>query len=197
MFPSSHDIADDPRIKEACFTVLGKLLESGNQVLVTTKPRLPVTKDIVYLFSKYIDQMQFRFTITSSDNSLLKFWEPNAPTFEERVKSLAYAFNHGFKTSVSIEPFLDRDPRPLVETISRYVTKSIWLGIMNYIPRNSIARGDRTFYEEVRENYTTHRVQEICEDLKYFPKIRFKDSIGNKLALLNREAQPTLVASLV
>ena len=38
MFPSSHDITDDPKIEVACFTVLSNLLESGNEVLITSKP---------------------------------------------------------------------------------------------------------------------------------------------------------------
>ena len=40
MFPSSHDIVDDPKIIIACLTVLRKLLESDNEVLITSKPKL-------------------------------------------------------------------------------------------------------------------------------------------------------------
>ena len=47
MFPSSHDIPDSPEAKDACFIVIGKLLEAGNDLLITTKPRLSITKDII------------------------------------------------------------------------------------------------------------------------------------------------------
>ena len=50
MFPSSHDIVDIPDIKEACLTVLKNLLDAENEVLVTMKPSLNVTKDIVARF---------------------------------------------------------------------------------------------------------------------------------------------------
>ena len=40
MFPSTHDIVDDLVLQEACFVVIGKLLEAGNEVLITTKPLL-------------------------------------------------------------------------------------------------------------------------------------------------------------
>ena len=92
MFPSSHDIFDLPDYEEACFLVLGNLLKSENEVLITTKPRYVIIKKIDNEFSHYKKQIQFRFTLTSSDNQLLKFWEPNAPLFEERLKSLQYAF---------------------------------------------------------------------------------------------------------
>ena len=36
MFPSTHDIVEDTAVKEACFIVIKKLLESGNETLITT-----------------------------------------------------------------------------------------------------------------------------------------------------------------
>ena len=59
MFPSSHDIVDIPEFKEACFTVLRHLLDVGNEVLVTTKPSINVTKDIVEDFRAFKTTMQF------------------------------------------------------------------------------------------------------------------------------------------
>jgi hypothetical protein len=46
MFPSTHDIFSISPFKDACFTALGNLLESENRILVTTKPRLAVIKEI-------------------------------------------------------------------------------------------------------------------------------------------------------
>jgi DNA repair photolyase len=183
MFPSSHDIFDMPDYENACFTVLENLLKSSNEVLVTTKPRLAIIKKIDREFSGYKEQIQFRFTITSSDDQLLKFWEPNAPLLEERLKSLQYAFKKGYKTSVSIEPFLDFDPKPLVEIISPYVTESIWLGIMNYIPRNNVRKAEISYYDSIRKNYSEEHLREIFEIFNECPKIRWKDSIKTKLNL--------------
>jgi len=183
MFPSSHDITDAPGVKEACFIVIQKLLEAGNDLLITTKPRLSITKDIIKTFGSFESQLQFRFTITSKDNLLLSFWEPSAPTFEERFGSLKYAYEAGFKTSVSIEPFLDYDPRGLIEIVSPFITESVWLGPMNYIPRKGISTQNEQYYEEIRERSDTHRLRAIFEDLKEVPKIRFKDSMVNRLGL--------------
>ena len=183
MFPSSHDIVDIPEVKEACFTVLEKLLEANNEVLVTTKPSLSVTKDIVSRFKKFKSQIQFRFTITSKDNEILSFWEPNAPPYEERVESLIMAYKEGFKTSVSVEPYLDNEPQLLVHEVAPYVTESIWVGPMNYIPRNNIPTKDQPMYNDIREKIVVSNLKEIYSDLKDIPKIRFKDSMMIKLGL--------------
>lgn len=183
MFPSSHDIVDIPEVKAACFTVIEKLLKVGNELLITTKPKPSIMKGIIDQFNSYNSQMQFRFTITSSNDQLLLFWEPNAPTFEDRLESLIYAFKEGFKTSVSIEPFLDYEPQNLVNKIAPYVTESIWLGPMNYIPRNNIPEEDMPQYNKIRKNYEISHLKAIYEDLKDFPKIRFKDSMAIKLNL--------------
>jgi DNA repair photolyase len=184
MFPSSHDIFNFPKYQDACFTVLEKLLKSGNEILVTTKPRLSIIKKIDEEFSIYKEQLQFRFTITSCDNRLLKFWEPNAPLFEERLKSLQFAFCKGYKTSVSIEPFLDYDPNLIIDTISPFVTESIWIGTMNYIQRNISENNDEIFfYNSIRKNYTNEHLKEIFKQFNENPKIRWKDSIKTKLKL--------------
>ncbi|KKK65407.1 hypothetical protein LCGC14_2974430, partial [marine sediment metagenome] len=73
------------------------------------------------------DLIQFRFTITSIDNNLLSFWEPNAPLFEERLESLIHSFEKGYKTSISVEPFLDLDPFLLIDELAPFVTESIWI----------------------------------------------------------------------
>lgn len=185
MFPSTHDITDEREVKEACFTVIGKLLEAGNEVLITTKPRLSVIKEIVNKFATFREQLQFRFTITSINNELLSFWEPNAPTFEERFTSLKYAHRKTFKTSVSVEPFLDYTPQLLINKLSPFITESIWLGPMNYVPRNGMSSEDEKRCLEIRRNYQCGHLFEIYEELRTFPLIRFKDSMTNRLNLFS------------
>ena len=180
MFPSSHDITEDPEIERACFVVLSNLLENGNEVLVTTKPRFSIVKKIVSRFIGYQESMQFRFTISSLDDGLLRFWEPNAPLFQERMDSLKFAFDNGFRTSVSIEPFLDYHPEELVRRVEAYCTESIWIGKMNYIQRNNLTSFEKNYYENVRKNYTLDHLEEIFLNLNENPKIRFKDSFGIK-----------------
>lgn len=183
MFPSTHDIVDKPRVREACFVVIKKLLEAGNDLLITTKPKLSITKDIISQFRSFKEQLQFRFTITSLDNGLLAFWEPDAPNYEERLESLKHAYENEFRTSVSIEPFLDYSPHRLIYALSSYVTESIWLGPMNYIPQNGISSKHQRQYTEIRTRYDISHLASIYEDLKDFPLIKFKDSMSNRLGM--------------
>lgn len=181
MFPSSHDIVDIPGVKEACFSVLRRLLEAGNEVLVTSKPSFSIVSEMLDEFSGFRDNMQFRFTITSSDDALLSFWEPNAPPYRERLESLILAYKEGFKTSVSIEPFLDCDPVPLYHELIPYVTESIWIGPMNHIRVKNLTLEEMPEYERIKEAKRVENLQKIYDRLVDEPKIRFKDSMMNKL----------------
>ena len=58
-----------------------------------------------------------------------------------------------FKTSVSIEPFLDYDPTDLFDQVSPFITESIWIGRMNYIPRKNLSRAEEPFFSRIRQNY--------------------------------------------
>nr|MDO8112910.1 radical SAM protein [Candidatus Sigynarchaeota archaeon] len=167
MFPTSHDIVPEEPFFKACMTVLEKLLRADNSVLVTTKPHLQVVRYICEHFKKFMDKIQFRFTITSMDDTKLADWEPGAPNFQERLESLKYASQAGFKTSISIEPCLDEDPRKLVEILKPYVTESIWLGCMNYSGK-----------------YPFNSTETLKKWVQWFEKeelMRFKDSIKRRL----------------
>jgi len=177
MFPSSHDIT--LKSLDNCIIVLKRLLKAGNEVLITTKPNLSCIKKICDSFTEYQSLIQFRFTITSINHELLKFWEPNAPSYEERFESLKYAYHAGFKTSVSIEPFLDKNPIPLIRQLSPYVSESIWLGKMNYIRRNSFQGHYKKYYDLIRENYSIENINLILSKTQQITecRINLKDSI--------------------
>ena len=129
MVPSSHDIT--PGNIEIAISVLEKLVSNGNNLLVVTKPNFECTKRIVDTFTDRRAHLKFRFTIGSADSSVLKLWEPDAPDFEERLRSLRYAFDNGFSTSISCEPLLDEHFDDLYKKVSPYVNGSIWVGKMN------------------------------------------------------------------
>ena len=129
MFPSSHDITPE-NLFYYQITLL-KLVSAGNFVLVVSKPVFDCIKSICDHFTNYRDKILFRFTITSQNDDVLKFWEPNAPSYEERLRSLQYAFDNHYQTSVSCEPYLDDSIMDLVEETRAYVTDSIWIGKAN------------------------------------------------------------------
>lgn len=179
MFPTSHDITLESL--SGCLKVLKKLLDADNEILITTKPNLSCIKIICNEFFKKKHLIQFRFTITSLNDDLLLFWEPNAPKFGERLNSLIHAYKRGYKTSISIEPFLDEDPFTLVDKLIPYVTESIWIGRMNYIYSNKIKPDRLKFYKNIRMINTKENLISIVERVQYYKNknIQIKDSIYN------------------
>ena len=191
MFPSSHDIT--PETYPICLSVLLKLLKAGNEVLITTKPNLIVITKLTRDIEEYKDQVQFRFTITSMDAKLLAFFEPHAPPFKERMLALSLAYHCGFKTSISIEPNLERDPFMLIKKVAPYVTESIWFGIMTQISR-TIWPDELFYYNYIREINEIENLQKILNSFKYLPveireKIRIKDTIRNLFERKGLEVQ--------
>jgi|GEM_PF-272594 len=183
MFPSSHDIT--PTNFTACHTVLGKLLKAGNKVLIVSKPHFECIDKICRDFTEYKDNILFRFTISATDNDILSFWEPGAPSYEERKQCLKIAWHFGFQTSVSVEPMLDPGRiDDLIAELDPLVTDTIWVGLMQHFQFVRIE--DKTVesaIEKIRAGQTVDKIQPIYEKHKDNPKIRWKESIRKLLGL--------------
>jgi len=190
MFPSQHDIF--PETVDKTIEYLRGWLEVGNEILITTKPRLECVGKIMDAFEDFKDQIVWRFTITSTNEQSVRFWEPDAPLFPERVASLDYAFNRGWKTSVSCEPYLDMTIKPLVHILLPSVTDSIWIGKMNFVEQRVDTTGwkkdDFKFLDQVDMSQTDDYIKnELYNEFKDNPKIRWKDSIKKVLNLPEEE----------
>ncbi|TKJ19800.1 MAG: hypothetical protein CEE43_14455 [Promethearchaeota archaeon Loki_b32] len=185
MFPTSHDITMESL--SSCLIVLKKIIDAGNEILITTKPRLSCIKLICNDFYKKKNSIQFRFTITSKNNELLKFWEPYAPLFKERIEALKFAYHKGYKTSVSIEPFLDEDPYTLVDILYPYITESIWIGKMNYVFSKNKTPKLINFYNYIDKINSKENLLRIFDMAKNYDNsiVRIKDSIYNFLNKVN------------
>jgi len=186
MFPTTHDIT--PTMLPECMTVLQKLLEAGNEVLVTSKPHLGCIKWICRDLAGcgYRPLLEFRFTITSGSDQQLEYWEPGAPRLAERYAALAHAKAAGWRTSVSIEPCLDlRDVHNLIELVEPHVTGTIWIGLLNR-PKQRVrvtCEKDREELDYVLSGQTRERVTAVYARLADNPKLRWKDSVRRLLGL--------------
>ena len=186
MFPTTHDIT--PANLADCLTVLQKILRSGNEVLIVSKPHLPCIQKLCAELRDYKSQILFRITIGSVDNEVLKFWEPNATTFEERLEALQWAHQEGYQTSVSCEPMLDTHIDMVVQAAKPYVTDAIWLGRVNRL-RQTIAINcpDDVVTKERAEQLLAEQpddyLRELYERFKDDPQIKFKDSIKEAVGL--------------
>jgi len=179
MFPSTHDLHPE----HLCYIIpsLEKLLAPGNNVLIVSKPHPEVIRTICNSFPQYKDQILFRFTIGSGYDRVLKFWEPGAPTFEERGSALMYAWDSGFKTSISCEPMLDEYIGDVIHALKGFVTDSIWLGKMNDPTRRLKINGHSNipteFKEGIRYWMNDDNIWTLYYRYKEDPMIKWKESI--------------------
>jgi DNA repair photolyase len=180
MFPTTHDIT--PENFDHCMVFLENILKAGNEVLVVSKPHLDCIRSMCNRFNEYRQQILFRFTIGSADNDILRFWDQDAPGFEERLESLAYAYRAGYATSVSCEPLLDANADDLIRQVRPYVTDAIWLGKGN----NMIGRlkmnghGDQETIQRavhLMASLSAEYVLDLYDRHRDDPHIKWKDSL--------------------
>jgi len=172
MLPGTHDIF--PEILDETISYFRTHLEIGNKLLIVSKPHLECIQALIKEFKEYKDQIHFRFTITTHNDSLINIWEENAPLYHERLDCLMYAFHKGFHTSVSIGPFLDKDPLPLITTLEKFTTE-IWLEPINHLHHiKKIV--SIPYFEYACEITSQENLIQIVKDLKstLTPEIRSK-----------------------
>jgi len=180
MYPTTHDIT--PLNINEYLCVLRKLLDAGNKVLIVSKPHLECIKVICAAYGEFKEQILFRFTIGSRDNATLKFWEPGAPSFDERWECLKYAFAAGFKTSVSCEPYLGVWPDHVYAACEEYITGEFWLGKLNAwesrVDLTGASEDDiERYVEPLKRAQSDELVMALAKMMRGKRGVRFKDSI--------------------
>ena len=130
------------------------------------------------------EMILFRFTIGARNESILSYWEPGAPTYEERLACLRFAHKQGYETSVSCEPLLDADDvLELCDELSPCVTDSIWIGKMNMVRKRA---ADGTSVKEIKRiesGQTDCAIKKVYKKLSGNPKIKWKESYKEVLSL--------------
>lgn len=180
MFPTTHDIT--PANLDYCMTFLANILAPGNQVLIVSKPHLACIQAICDRFPQYRQNILFRFTIGSSVNQTLKFWEPGAPSYDERLECLEYAWWAVFKTSISCEPMLDNRIDKVVDAVMPYVRDAVWLGLPNDLVSRLKVNGhgdEHTLLKarELMDSQPYEFVLDIYDRYRDNPQIKWKESI--------------------
>ena len=184
MFPTAHDIFEDNL--EAALTVIENLLAAGNRVLIVSKPSVFCIARICDTFHSRREQIVFRFTIGCRNASVLSFWEPGAPCYQERLQALELCFQRGYTTSVSIEPMLDIDDLAgLVDEIEPFISHSIWIGKMNRIAERVRIDSEemRREISRIEREQSDERILRMYRRLKDKDLIRWKESIKEVVGL--------------
>ncbi|KAA0888794.1 radical SAM protein [Oryzomonas rubra] len=181
MFPSSHDIT--PFNVNEYIRVARLILSRGNRLLIVSKPRLDCIREVISKLAEWKSQIMLRFTIGSMNSDTCAFWEPGAPSPQERISCLQEAYSEGFRTSVSIEPMLGgiNAAISVVDAAAPFVTDTIWIGKMNKarlrVPAEYAYAVDSIVMLQGDERIMAlHRRYSDC------PVIRWKDSIKEVVA---------------
>lgn len=185
MFPSTHDITT--RNLSQCLCVLKKLLDAGNPVLIVSKPHWNCITLICEALGEYRSQVMFRFTIGTKSNELLRFWEPYAPLFNERLACLKYAYNMRYRTSVSCEPYLDENVVDLYLAVKPWITEDFWLGKLRYFNRRvdqSVLTPEQIdkYVKPLKAAQSDETIWAIYHQLKDERLIKWKDSVREVIA---------------
>ena len=183
---TTHDIV--PSNVNEVITVLKKVLEDGNFVLIVSKPNFECIKKLCVELMPWKSQILFRFTIGSANDDTLKKWEPGAPNFMERLKSLIFAYKCGYQTSVSCEPMLDQAIHRVIETTRDYVTDAIWLGKPNKVTTRIVMNNPndpnaKILAKELEDMFPDGYIWTLYGKYKDDPIIRWKDSIKEIVGL--------------
>ena len=189
MIPSTHDIT--PGNIDAAETVMVKLLEVGNHVLIVSKPRLECIRRLCTTLAPHRDRVHFRFTIGVIDEKLCSFWEPNAPAYAERLQCLGLARDLGYETSVSAEPLLEPwRVQELVDDLRSHVTHSIWIGKLNHLHARTRWRypNGHPVIDRLERWQSDEKLIEVYEAFNGDPLIRWKESYKKVVGL----ARPTV-----
>ena len=181
MFPSSHDITDR-NVDRAIEFLLSILEKRQCKILIVTKPHLTVIRKLMAALKGYKKRILFRFTIGSPDERVLKFWEPGAPTYAERVACLSLAHSQGWQTSVSCEPTLDfpLQMEKIINDLAQFVTDAIWIGMMNKSDSRLKLNGHPEALDahgKLAAAWTNEMVKEFYEEHKNNPVVKWKDSV--------------------
>jgi len=181
MFPTTHDLL--PQHKDQWSPFLKGILEKGNKVLIVSKPHLESIEHICNTFSEYKPNIEFRFTIGTIEEASRAFWEPGAPSMAERIRCLKYAFDNGYATSVSMEPLLVDNPLPVIDIVDKYVTGTIWIGLMNYIQPSEFKADEMKWYNSQQHINSLENIKKVHAATRNNLKIRYKDSVRDLLGM--------------
>jgi len=182
-YPSTHNITKNNI--DICLVTIKEILTAGNDLLLVLKPFPDVVEKLCMQLQQWKKQIEFRFTITTMDDSIIEIFEPNGPSYEERRIALNIAFGLGYKTSLSIEPYLTVTVEKLIMDLQHMITGLIFVGPMNYF--NELA-AKYPIIHRFKFLYTTdtlHSIKQAVDSLQ-LENVRYKDTFLTMLEVQDK-----------
>lgn len=172
-FPGTHDIHESNL--EKSIKTIKILVDYGNNVILVTKGLNLIVSKLIDALCMYKDKVEFRFSFSTNYDDLIKKLEGNSPLYKEKKFALQLAFQRGFRTSISMEPYISSNLVEIINDLKEFVSSKIFfVGVMNH--RTSL--GYR--YDEIKELeylYTDETRKQIKEELEQIDDviIRYKN----------------------
>lgn len=178
-YPTNHDITQK-HLERHC-QAIREILEAGNTLVITTKPRLSCMAAVAEVCAGYENEVTFNLTITTLDEDQSVFWERWAPLPAERIAALKFLHEKGFKIKVTAEPLLQGvDSALQIYAAVIPYAEEVCFGVMNKVE----SRVDNSTPENVAAIAKIQRYQSkenmkfLHATLKSLPKVSFKESIS-------------------
>ena len=195
MYPSMHDFIDDDVDFHIKFIKERILCHDKIQLLLVTKAPYTTIKAIAEELMEYKERITWRTTITSNDSTILEEYEPFAPSFEERIRTVRCLNELGYRTSVSVEPLLipkavkNNKFENVVNFINQLLSianNKIWIGFMNHIPKTKYHGKDITpelkkLFGRIDDFNKGDWIERIVHHFYSNPRIYWKESIKKKM----------------
>jgi len=166
-FSTDPFMYNQEQVRELSLKVIDKLNSNGIRCTVLTKSTYP--KELAGRNGNSLNN-EYGITLVSLDENFRNEYEPNTATFKDRIQSLKYLHDKGFKTWVSMEPYptpnlVKQDLMKILEAIS-FVDKIIF-GRLNYNVKSSEFKCSKEYYNGLSDSVVT-----FCEhnDIAYHIK---------------------------
>lgn len=130
-------------IIDMSISIIKKLNDAGIKCTALTKGILPECLIETQKTNEY------GITLISLNEDYRERWEPGSAPYQDRINSLRFLHENGFKTWVSIEPYptpniINQNLQDILESIS--FTDKIIFGRLNYNPQVTQYKGYQEFY---------------------------------------------------
>lgn len=190
MFPTAHDITMENAA--VCRWQIDHIRESGDNVLLVTKGNPVAIRTALdrqhFHWPGLRNHLEIRVTLGSASDETLRMWEPGAPPMADRIETLRWAKENGFKTSLSLEPMLDPYPGAVLAAVAPHLTGDCWIGIgRDLVRRVGInCPGDTVIMRRavaLQRFWNPSRLRSLYESSKDNLWIRWKDSIREAIGL--------------
>ncbi len=173
-FSTDPFMQNQEEVHELSLKIIDKLNRNNIRCTVLTKGIFPKS-----LASKngFSNNNEYGITLVSLNENFREEFEPNSAPFKDRIKTLKYLHDKGFKTWISMEPYptpnlIKQDLRKILEAVS-FVDEIIF-GRLNYSVKSSEFKYTKEFYNSQATSVIKFcRNNKISYHIKEGTQVRF------------------------